>query len=85
MAENSKTPVSSSFGRGQALPFQARLPSAKGEPLPSLEMAQLVGVYLPDDFTWNNWTIRGVATMGRHGEIAPDRARKVAAWLIARS
>ena len=48
-------------------------------------MAQLVGVYLPEDFTWNNWTIRGVATMGRHGEIAPDRARKVAAWLIARS
>ena len=47
--------------RAQPSSFQARLPSAKGKPLPSLEMAQLVGVYLPDDVNWNNWTIRGVA------------------------
>ncbi len=41
--------------------FSVTMPSASGKPLPSLEMAQLSGEYLPDDFEWNEWEISGVA------------------------
>ncbi len=41
--------------------FCATMPSAEGRPLPSLEMAQLTGEYLPDQFEWNDWDINGIA------------------------
>ena len=41
--------------------FCATMPSAGGKPLPSLEMAQLAGEYLPDKFEWNDWEINGIA------------------------
>ncbi len=41
--------------------FSVTMPSANGRPLPSLEMAQLSGEYLPDDFEWNEWEISGIA------------------------
>ncbi|MDE0697652.1 MAG: DEAD/DEAH box helicase [Boseongicola sp.] len=41
--------------------FLATMPSAHGKPLPSLEMAQMAGEYLPDKFEWNDWEISGIA------------------------
>ena len=41
--------------------FYAVLPGVGKRPLPSLEMAQLSGDYLPDDYTWSTWTINGIA------------------------
>ena len=41
--------------------FHATLPSAGKRPLPSLEMAQLSGEYLPDDHEWRTWEIHGIA------------------------
>ena len=41
--------------------FRATMPSANEKPLPSLEMAQLSGEYLPDKFEWNDWDISGIA------------------------
>ncbi len=41
--------------------FHATLPSAAERPLPSIEMAQLSGKYLSDDFVWKTWEIHGIA------------------------
>ena len=41
--------------------FCATMPSTSGMPLPSLEMARLSGEYLPDEFQWNDWEIKGIA------------------------
>ena len=41
--------------------FHAILPSHQDAPLPSLEMAQLNGDYLPDDCNWQSWEIQGIA------------------------
>ena len=41
--------------------FSLTMPSADGMPLPSIEMAQLSGGYLPDEFDWSEWEINGIA------------------------
>lgn len=43
--------------RQAASELTVTLPSDKGYPLPSYEMAQMMGTYLQDDFTWNRWKI----------------------------
>jgi len=40
--------------------FSVTMPSVNGKPLPSREMAQLSGEYLPDDFEWSEWEISGI-------------------------
>ncbi len=40
--------------------FCAFLPSSDGRPLPSLELAQLEGEFLPDDYEWQAWTLYGI-------------------------
>ena len=40
--------------------FSAVLPTDNGQPLPSLEMAQLTGEYLPETCAWKTWEIRAV-------------------------
>ena len=40
--------------------FHATLPSVGKRPLPSLELAQLSGEYLPDDHEWRTWEIHGI-------------------------
>ena len=40
--------------------FHMNLPGIDNLPLPSFEMAQLKGDYLPDDFVWNTWRIHGL-------------------------
>ncbi len=41
--------------------FCATMPSAEGKPLPSTELAQLSGEYLPANFEWHEWNIVGIA------------------------
>ena len=41
--------------------FTATLPTDKKRPLPSWEMAQLSGQYLPEKFQWNPWDIHGIS------------------------
>jgi len=40
--------------------FYAGLPSARNRPLPSWEMAQLSGEYLPEKFQWSRWKVQGL-------------------------
>jgi SNF2 family DNA or RNA helicase len=39
----------------------AALPSVDQQPLPSLEMASLSGLYLPDEYDWQIWAINGIS------------------------
>ncbi|MDE2833066.1 MAG: DEAD/DEAH box helicase [Bacteroidota bacterium] len=41
--------------------FYATLPSTGARPLPSPEMAQLNGEYLPDEYRWRTWKVYGLA------------------------
>ena len=41
--------------------FHATLPSDDRQPLPSLEMAQLNGEFLPDEADWRSWKIFGIS------------------------
>lgn len=45
----------------QPVTFYATLPSHAGQPLPSMEMAQLIGEYPPDEYEWQAWAINGLA------------------------
>ena len=47
--------------RPELAAFHATLPSVDGRPLPSIEMAQLIGEYLPDEHSWSSWEISGIA------------------------